>query len=380
MISNDFDSVLFSTPMKLLVTGGTGFLGGAIMARLLQTPLWESSSFLVRGTTAAAGAERLRETLRNFAVDETQIAKLRVEQVICGDLADVRTFENDPRLGLVDVVINSAAVTSFGKHPQIWPVNSEGTEAFAAAVHRHGRLRRFVQVGTAMAVGPRPENPVPEIAEPGMDVRHLVDYTASKIEGERRLRALPGLPLVVTRPSIVIGHTKLGCAPSGSIYWVFRMGMKMRAFMCPLDAHIDVIPVDYAADSLIHLALKPALAHDLYHISAGPVASCSFREIDLAVAPVMKRLPISDFRHLPYEGFVAMQSQFKDLFGPCNRRLMLLAIKLYGAFAGLDMVFDNTRLLAEGVRPAPRFDSYAALCQQTSMGISISDQMMPDFK
>ena len=350
------------------------------MARLLETPLWENSSFLVRGATAEAGAERLRETLRKFAVEEAEIAKLRVDQVICGDLADVQSFENDPRLGSVDVVINSAAVTSFGKHPQIWPVNSEGTAAFAAAVHKHGRLQRFVQVGTAMAVGPRPENPVLEIAEPGVDVRHLVDYTASKIEGERRLRALPGLPLVVTRPSIVVGHTKLGCAPSGSIYWVFRMGMKMRAFMCPLDAHIDVIPVDYAADALIHLALKPALAHDLYHISAGPLGSCSFREIDHAVAPVMKRLPISDFQHLPYDGFVAMQGQFKEFFGPCNRRLMLLAIKLYGGFAGLGMVFENSRLLAEGVRPAPRFDSYAALCQRTSAGISIADQMLPDFK
>lgn len=350
------------------------------MARLLQTPLWETTWFLVRGDTPVLGVERLRETLRSFGVDEAQIARLRVEQVICGDLADVPAFANDMRLAEVDVVINCAAVASFGKNPQIWPVNSKGTAEFAAAVHRHGRLRRFVQVGTAMAVGPRPENPVHEIAEPGTDVHHVVDYTASKIEGERRLRALPGLPLVVARPSIVVGHTKLGCSASGSIYWVFRMGMKMRAFMCPLDARIDVIPVDYVADALLHLALKPTLSHDLYHISAGHAAACSFREIDIAIAPVMKRLPISDYRHLPYEGFVEMQDQFKDLFGPCNRRLMLMAIKLYGAFARLGMIFDNSRLLAEGVPPPPRFDSYVAHCQQTSLGISISDQMMPDFK
>ena len=364
----------------LLITGATGFLGGAIMAKIIFSDDWDSALFLVRAATPEAGVERLAENLRNFGLGETSIQRLKPSQVICGDLADVPSFADDVRLGLVDVVINCAAVASFAKHPLIWPVNTVGTVAFAQAVHRHGRLRRFLQVGTAMAVGPRAENPIYETFETAEDVKHLVDYTASKLEGERMLRGIPGLPLIVARPSIIVGHTQLGCRASGSIYWVFRMGLKMGAFTCDFDERIDVIPVDYAAEALQMLALKSMLKHELYHISAGPEAACSFREIDIAIAPALDRPPIVEYRKLDYEGFSAMQMEFKDIFGPCNRRLMLRAIKLYGAFAGLGMLFDNQRLLAEGMSQPPRFDDYAYLCEDSSRGISIPEQMVTDFK
>ncbi|MDI7066993.1 SDR family oxidoreductase, partial [Klebsiella pneumoniae] len=49
-------------------------------------------------------------------------------------------------------------------------------------------------------------------------------YTQCKREDERLLRSTyPNLPLVVVRPSIVVGHTVLGTLPSASIFWVFRV-------------------------------------------------------------------------------------------------------------------------------------------------------------
>ncbi|MBE1043314.1 NAD(P)H-binding protein, partial [Escherichia coli] len=49
-------------------------------------------------------------------------------------------------------------------------------------------------------------------------------------------------------------------------FWVFRMGFALESFTCGLDEQIDVIPVDYCAEALIGLALKPCLGHSLYHI------------------------------------------------------------------------------------------------------------------
>ncbi len=59
---------------------------------------------------------------------------------------------------------------------------------------------------------------------------------------------------------------------------------------------------------------------------------------------------------------------------------MLRAIELYGAYATLDMMFDNSRLLEEGMPPPPRFAGYAGLCALTSEGDTIAEQMQYDFK
>ncbi|WP_204272643.1 SDR family oxidoreductase, partial [Enterobacter hormaechei] len=75
----------------------------------------------------------------------------------------------------------------------------------------------------------------------------------------------PELPLVVVRPSIVVGHSELGCAPSGSIFWMLRMVALLETFSCRLGDRIDILPVDDCAEAIVRLALKPMLAHDLYH-------------------------------------------------------------------------------------------------------------------
>jgi hypothetical protein len=71
---------------------------------------------------------------------------------------------------------------------------------------------------------------------------------------------------------------------------------------------------------------------------------------------------------------------FEKKIGPCNRRLMLRALRLYGAFAELNYVFDNSRLLAEGIRLSPRFADYLPLCAESMSGTTVPEQMHWDFK
>ncbi|MBA3996173.1 MAG: NAD(P)H-binding protein [Candidatus Accumulibacter sp.] len=364
----------------ILVTGASGFLGGAVMAQLIETPLWDSCLFLVRASSPEEGLARLVANLRRFSVPEAQLWRFALAQVICGDLGNVDDYAADERLTRVTHVINCAAIASFGKNPLIWATNVESTVAFAECLHAKARLQRFIHVGTAMVCGPEARSPVSETDDPGRDIRHLVEYTESKIEAERRLRALPGLPLVVARPSIVVGHTQLGCQPSGSIFWVFRMALAMGCFTCDFDERIDVIPVDYCANALLHLALKPQLANDLYHISSGPDDSCSFRQIDAAMAEATRRPRHDHYRRLGYDALAAMRPHFDDYFGRCNKRIMLRAIRTYGDFAELGLLFDNRRLLAEGMAPPLRFDRYVGLCAQTSGAQTIAEQMTVDFK
>jgi hypothetical protein len=71
---------------------------------------------------------------------------------------------------------------------------------------------------------------------------------------------------------------------------------------------------------------------------------------------------------------------FESKLGKVNRILILRALMLYGAFAKLNYVFDNQRLLREGIAPSTKFASYVGICVQTSEATPISVQMAHDFK
>jgi nucleoside-diphosphate-sugar epimerase len=140
--------------------------------------------------------------------------------------------------------------------------------------------------GTGFIVcGEKSERAVHEDVYPRRRARHFTEYTASKAECEMLLEGTaPELPLVVARPSVVAGHTRLGCLPSSSIFWFYRACDALRRLTCPLDSYDDVVPVDWVADALLLLLFKPNLRHNRYHVSAGAGSSVSWREIATVLA------------------------------------------------------------------------------------------------
>jgi nucleoside-diphosphate-sugar epimerase len=209
----------------------------------------------------------------------------------------------------------------------------------------------------------------------------LVPYTQSKIAAELALRAIPNFPLIVARPSIVVGHRQLGCTPSPSIFWVFRMAFALERFTCAASECIDVISVDWCAHVLVALALKPLLQHDLYHVSAGTTSANRFSEIDAAYAKASGAEPIaSRYEQVAIENLRSLVPLFEAKLGKVNRILILRALTLYGAFAKLNYVFDNQRLLQEGIEASPDFASYIDACVRTSESVPMLEQMAYDFK
>jgi nucleoside-diphosphate-sugar epimerase len=209
-----------------------------------------------------------------------------------------------------------------------------------------------------------------------------VPYTASKAEAERRLRVeLPYLPLVIARPSIVVGHTELGVSPSQSIFWVFLVGHMLGAFTCDLSDSIDVVPADWCADALLRLATRDLLEHDLYHVSAGKHSSVTIEALDKGLAHARKVAPMAaTYRKIDAAGIAQIMPKMREIVPGANRRLLLRALQLYGGFAELNYVFDNSRLQREGLAASPPFTSYLSRCVETAQGIAIADQMKWDFK
>lgn len=366
----------------LLMTGVTGFLGGAVLEKILHGSEAINLLLLVRAEDKEAGLERVKHNMRKFGLSDDVLNTLSSSQILLGDLGEPEGFINDPRLESVTHVLNCAAVASFGNNPLVWKVNVEGTLTFARRMSQVSGLQRFLHVGTAMSCTPEPDSLVLESAEFRENAEHLVAYTRSKSTIEQLMRQqCPQLPLVIARPSIVVGHTHHGCLPSTSIFWVFSMGLMLQKFMCSLEDRVDVIPVDYCADALLMLLNGQIAQGEVVHISAGEENSVRFADIDKAMALALEKAPVGDkYAQVSYETLVKMRRELKGIFGPCNERLMLKAMRLYGAFAMLNVRFSNDKLLSMGMTKPPRFTDYIARCVQTTRGLTIPQQMEVDFK
>ncbi|MGM1326309.1 SDR family oxidoreductase, partial [Klebsiella michiganensis] len=172
----------------LLITGATGFLGGAVLESILNKKNAPNLLLLVRADNSVAAVERVKENLRKFNISEERLTALTPGNILLGDLANPQPFLDDPRLNQVTHVLNCAAVASFGNNPLIWKVNVEGTLQFARRMAQVSGLERFLHVGTAMSCSPDPDSLVAESTAFRERAEHLVEYTHSKSTIERLMR------------------------------------------------------------------------------------------------------------------------------------------------------------------------------------------------
>ncbi|MDE1011235.1 MAG: epimerase, partial [Paraburkholderia fungorum] len=160
--------------------------------------------------------------------------------------------------------------------------------------------------------------------------------------------------------------------------WVFRVAHTARRFTARAMNRIDVVSADDCARALALLAMKPSLAFDTYHVSAGseaPTIGQIISAMDEATGVSGRRYSmcrVGDF------GKIAREVVGRDRCG--SGRLLEHALRLYAGFAELDYTFDNRRLRDEiGFEPLP-FTDYVSECVRTSRGVGIAEQMRWDFK
>lgn len=368
----------------ILLTGSTGFLGGATAVEAIRRGLARRLLLLARGKDSADALARVRDNLKLLGADEAELAQVGEAQILCADLNTLDSVAGDSRLGTVSVAIHSAALATFSNHPSLEKVNVEGSVALARLLHGRPAFRRFMYIGTAMACGADAGDDlhVDERFDLPSDAEHLVPYTRSKALAEQRLREeFPDMEVVMVRPSIVVGHTVLGCAPSQSIFWVFLVAQMLGAFTIALDDKIDVVPADWCARGIVDLALKPQLKHRVYHLSAGVASSASFRDIDVALAAARGVQPVgASYQQFDVDTLAQLMPRMREAIPGCNDRLLLRALKLYGGFASLSYVFHNGNLLDEGIPPSPPLTDYIGRCVESARHIPVAEQMKWDFK
>ena len=362
-----------SSAPTVFLTGVTGFLGGAFLSDLLQSSFDGEVVCLVRADDDDTAEERVRRSLGRFGGPALLPKNVKV---LRGDLLS-QDWHDSPLLNGVTHVLHLAASTSFGNSRGIRTTNVGGALSVAQAM-RGRNLERFLYTGTAAICGASPNPVVHEDDYPSDRATHLVAYTRSKAEAERQLaEQFSDLPVVFARPSIVVGHTELGCKPSGSIFWVLRAVEALRFITWDLENRIDVVPVDWAASALRQLLFAPRLKHKRYHVSAGKGSSIRWKDLAAEYARMRggtseDRYEIGGMRELTVKR--VMQAA-----GDGHPRHLLHALELYYRFCSLDLVFDNCRLLKEGVPAPPRFTEYMRVCEESSPA-SIYEQMRTDLE
>jgi long-chain acyl-CoA synthetase len=261
----------------LLLTGATGFVGQELLDRLLARGDRQVHA-LVRAEDDRAAALRLPEhrRLSAWAAD--------IERPGLG--LDPRRY--DALAERVSTVIHCAASVSFSLGlEESRRVNVAGTVRKVELAERcaeRGGLERLSYVSTAYVAGAHRGVFDEDCLEVGQRFRN--PYERSKFEAELLLRErAAGLPVQVLRPSIVVGDSRTGWTSSFNVLYpplrAFARGA-IPALPARRSSPVDIVPVDYVADSVDQLARSGP--DGTFHLVAGRNATTVGRMIELAAS------------------------------------------------------------------------------------------------
>ena len=191
--------------MRTFITGGTGFIGGAVVRRLLE-----------------AGHE-VRALVRRGA-DTRQLDGLPVERVE-GDLRDPDSL----RRGVAgcEWLFHVAALYSYWGYrwDDFYQTNVEGTRRVLEAARDEG-VERIVHTSSIAALGLHPDRSPATEETPSSLADRIGLYQRSKFLAEEVARDLArqGVPVVIVNPSTPVGVGDHKPTPTGQIIVDFLNG------------------------------------------------------------------------------------------------------------------------------------------------------------
>ena len=252
--------------MAYFVTGATGFIGRHLVERLLERD--GDIHVLVR-----VGA---RERLDSLMARWGDAAAARVKPVV-GDLAEPRLGLSDDEIaelrGQIEHFFHLAAIYDMTAPAEVNErLNVVGTRH---AVDLAGALEaaHLHHVSSVAAAGDFKGLFREDMFDEGQNLTSA--YHRTKFESEKLVREQSAVPWRVYRPAIVVGHSQTGEMDKiDGPYYFFKAIQKARfalpewvPLIGPELGYTNIVPVDFVAAALDHIAHQPDLDGQAFHLT-----------------------------------------------------------------------------------------------------------------
>lgn len=355
------------------VTGPTGIVGSAVVARLLDDPEMRVLA-LVRADSMRAAAERLDETLARLGVTETTV----------GDSGRLCTIAGDvemPRFGLEKLEYEKLAASCThlihcaGAVRMTLPLEAARRSAvdsvgnvlqLAQTVADAGKLAKIDIVSTVGVAGRKHRLLREEWI--GAEHRFHNTYEQAKAEAEQVVHdaVRRGMPVTVHRPSMVVGDSRTGRILRFQVFYhlvEFLSGRRTMGLLPDFGkASLDIVPVDFVAEAVVRSNATRATTGSVLHSCAGPDRALPLRHLQTIIhdhlaergdAPPRPRYLSTGFFRAAVHGL--------QFIADARTRAALGTLPIFLDYLDANQAFDNTRtnewLHQEGVTP-PRVEDY----------------------
>src|SRR5712672_471892 len=250
--------------MALFLTGSTGYLGSYLAAGLFRGHR-DYLNLLVRAKTQQEARERLWQSLQlHMEFPEFQEHLAARTKIFLGDLTHQQFgLADDGYHTLVestDSLIHCAASLNRKSEKQCLNVNLRGTLEVIQLARRaqdHHGLRRFSHVSTVAVAGTRQDEIIHEDTAIDWARSDYDPYARPKKFCEHMVQQLlPDVSRTIFRPSILLGDSRRPETTQFDMVraFVFLAGLPFLPFRST--DRIDIVPVDYVAESVVLLHQK----------------------------------------------------------------------------------------------------------------------------
>ncbi len=251
-----------SLQKKVLVTGGTGFVGSHLVEALLRNDY--TVTCLIRNPDK-------RRWLSGMDV-----------RLVTGDCSLSESLI--PAVQDVAVVFHAAGLTKAKRAREFYEVNHIGTRNLLETCIRYNPgIEKFILISSLAAAGPSPGgNPLRDIDTP----RPVSDYGKSKLLAENEtLARRDKLPVVILRPSAVYGPR------DRDMFELFRWAMRgLTLEIAGGDRYVSPCYVHDLVEAMLLAARKKTDSGSIYCVAEGRAYTWSeFRQILLAAGGITAR-------------------------------------------------------------------------------------------
>jgi amino acid adenylation domain-containing protein/thioester reductase-like protein len=257
------------SPKRVLLTGVTGFLGAFILEELLRTGE-ATVHCLVRAATDEEARARVERALRGYqAWDESYRSRIVAERgTLEQPLLGLSPERFDELAATVDAIYHCGAKVNFVyPYSALRRANVLGTKEVlrlacrvrAKAVHHLSTIDIFAHGGDRLIAEDDAGEPT-GIAD---------GYSQSKWVAERLVTTLRdrGLPVVLYRPWIILGHSRTGVTHTTDYSCVLVKGCVQLGAGPSNDMALNFMPVDYVSRAIVHLSRRQASFGRTFHFA-----------------------------------------------------------------------------------------------------------------